>query len=81
MTETKSRIEKGSATNANRAPFALGRSAFKKISAVDGIAISCALDTDLQNLAHAASDQRRAILTAKYGRRQPAGAPCTPDEG
>ena len=51
------------------AAFVLGRAAFKKISAVEGIFVSKRLAVDLDELSEATGTRRRAVLAAKYGRR------------
>ncbi len=57
------------AIHAASKPFVLGRAAFKKISAVEGILVSQALDADLAELATATGHRRRSMLAAKYGKR------------
>jgi hypothetical protein len=48
--------------------FTLGRRAFAKVSAVEGIQISKALASELDELQHADGSRRRAALADKYGR-------------
>ena len=51
-----------------RGAFVLGRRAFAKVSAVEGIALSASLDADLRALERASSMARRRILVAKYAK-------------
>ena len=48
--------------------FVLGRRAFAKVSAVEGISVSQTLDADLRELSDADCDVRRNALAEKYGR-------------
>ncbi len=48
--------------------FTLGRRAFAKVSAVEGIRVSKALESELDELQHADGSRRRAALADKYGR-------------
>ena len=47
--------------------FVIGQRAFTRISAVEGIKTSKRLQADLRDLEQASSDDRRAVLTQKYG--------------
>ena len=51
-----------------RGAFVLGRRAFAKISAVEGISLSAFLDADLRELEWASSTARRRVLAAKYAK-------------
>ena len=59
----------GTSLSSQRSRLILGRAAFQKISAVDGIIISPMLDDDLRALADAPAEHRRSVLAAKYGKR------------
>ena len=48
--------------------FVLGRRAFAKIAAVEGIEMSTEIEQDLRRLQSAAPQHRRATLTQKYGK-------------
>ncbi len=50
--------------------FVLGESAFRKISAVEGIKPSKRLSADLVAVMDLPAEKRRAILSAKYGTKQ-----------
>lgn len=50
------------------ASFVLGRAAFAKVSAVEGIVASESLDDDLRQLAGASPDRRRQVLAGKYAK-------------
>ena len=54
---------------ATRPGFVLGRQAFARVSAVEGISVSGALEDDLKRLQDATPERRRAALTEKYGKR------------
>jgi hypothetical protein len=49
--------------------FVLGRAAFRKVSAVEGIVVPDDLAQDLQRLSKAAPAQRRLALSEKYGKK------------
>lgn len=51
-----------------RDAFVLGRAAFAKVSAVEGIEVGKTLDNDLRRLADATSAERRRVLAGKYGK-------------
>lgn len=53
---------------AGRAAFVLGRRAFAKVSAVEGIEVPDHLATALSELADADGDDRRDALAGKYGK-------------
>ena len=61
------------ADKADRKPqtgsFVIGRRAFARISAVEGIKTSTKLEADLRDLEQASPHDRRAVLTEKYGRK------------
>ena len=50
-------------------PFVLGRAAFKKVSAVEGIEVSRLLAADLRKLEKDTPATRRRVLSSKYGKR------------
>ncbi len=60
--------KKAAAKRTGGAAFVLGRVAFKRISAVEGIVVSRHLDADLEAMAGATPERRRAVLAAKYGK-------------
>jgi hypothetical protein len=49
--------------------FAIGRSAFGKISMVEGITVSRGLEEDLRRLDRVVPERRRAVLARKYGKK------------
>jgi hypothetical protein len=49
--------------------FVLGRSAFTKVSAVEGIVVSRDLQEELRRLGSASPAKRRAVLADKYGKK------------
>ena len=49
--------------------YVLGRKAFAQVSAVEGIRLSGALESDLRQLRDATPERRRATLADKYGKR------------
>jgi len=49
--------------------FVLGRTAFGKVSAVEGIVVSDDLAQDLRKLASTTPAKRRAALSQKYGKK------------
>jgi hypothetical protein len=49
--------------------FTLGRSAFGKISEIEGIVLSRGMKADLRWLDGVSSEKRRAMLAQKYGKR------------
>ena len=54
---------------ATRAHFVLGRKAFTRVSAVEGISPSSALVDDLKRLHDATPERRRSALADKYSKR------------
>lgn len=56
------------ARNTRTGTFVLGRNAFARVSAVERIVPSAPLRTDLDSLHDASPEERRAMLTAKYGK-------------
>jgi hypothetical protein len=50
--------------------FVLGRSAFSRISAVEGVYASKSLKADLRSLEDSSYDKRRSVLSSKYGKRK-----------
>lgn len=61
-TKTRSRTRSGK--------FVLGESAFRKISAVEGIKLSKRLSIDLAAVMDLPAEKRRSILFAKYGAKK-----------
>ena len=55
------------AKGSRAAAFVLGRRAFAKVSAVEGIHVSKHLEADLHELADADAELRRDVLLEKYG--------------
>jgi hypothetical protein len=49
--------------------FILGRAAFRKVSAVEGIVVPDDLAQDLQRLSKSAPAKRRSALSEKYGKK------------
>jgi hypothetical protein len=64
---------KSSATLTHRSAksgrFVLGRTAFSKVSAVEGIVLSRDLHDDLHRLGSASPGKRRTVLADKYGKK------------
>ena len=56
--------------NAQSGKFVLGERAFRKISAVEGIKPSKRLSVDLAHLRDLPAEERRLILSNKYGRKK-----------
>ena len=53
---------------AGRAAFVLGRRAFAKVSAVEGIEVPDHLETALNELTNAGDSERRDALAGRYGK-------------
>lgn len=56
--------------DASSGKFLLGRVAFSRISAVEGIRVSKGLKSDLRSLDSSSYEKRRAVLAGKYGKRK-----------
>jgi hypothetical protein len=50
--------------------FLIGRDAFSRISAVEGIHVSKGLEADLRKLDGSSYEKRRSVLARKYGKRK-----------
>jgi hypothetical protein len=57
------------ARSARSGRFVLGRSAFAKVSAVEGIVVSRDLRDDLRRLGSVSPAKRRTVLADKYGKK------------
>ena len=68
-TNENRRLAKAIKRNAFPKQFVLGRKAFARISAVEGIFPSKSLSADLKRLEHVPASERRQALTAKYGKK------------
>ena len=72
MSESKhraeNRIRRGARHSNGSKAFVLGRRAFAKVSAVEGIHASDDLETELLKLEDVEFDARRDVLAEKYGR-------------
>lgn len=64
-----SKVQIQSARGGKSARFTLGREAFGKISAVEGISASTDLSQDLRRLEKVAPAIRRGALAQKYGKK------------
>jgi hypothetical protein len=60
-----SRIVRDSSTG----QFVIGRNAFGRVSAVEGIVPSRRLEADLRRLDGVSHEKRRGVLAAKYGKK------------
>lgn len=64
-TASRSGAKRGAATG----KFVLGRNAFTRISAVEGISVSKRMGAALSGTAGMPADKRRKALTSKYGKK------------
>ena len=73
MAKTKStggrRLTTTAKQTAAQGPFVLGRKAFARISAVEGVYLSDGMAADFRRLDHVSSSERRQALTVKYGKK------------
>jgi hypothetical protein len=65
----KSKTSRTVARSAKSGSFTLGRSAFTKVSEVEGIVLSRGLKDDLRRLGSASPEKRRTTLAHKYGKK------------
>jgi hypothetical protein len=63
------RIRTAGSGSGKHGNFVMGRLAFSKVSAVEGIKVSAALGADLRALARVPAERRRSVLASKYGKR------------
>jgi hypothetical protein len=57
------------ARSAKSRRFTLGRSAFSKVSPVEGVVVSRGLKADLHRLSNVSPEKRRAALAQKYWKK------------